>query len=177
MEVLKVIYAAASQAHKSFIVIGGHALNVHGISRSTADIDLMVETDDSSFWKALLQGLKYDVFHETASFIQSKPFELAAWPIDLMLVGKETMTKALADATLTDVFGPTVPVASVGSLIALKLHALKYVDAVRALKDQSDLLALLQQAGVPIESDLFRQLCAQYGTLEIYERIAKIAKQ
>lgn len=175
MEILKTIHTAASQAHKNFILIGGHALNVHGISRSTGDIDLMVEKDDASFWRELLERLKYEVFHETYSFIQSKPTSLAAWPIDLMLVSRETMTKALTDASSTDVFGPTVPVASIGSLIAMKLHALKYVDAVRALKDQSDLLALLQQAGIPTQSEAFRQLCARYGTMEIYERISKIA--
>lgn len=176
MEILKTIHTAASQAHKRFVLIGGHALNVHGISRSTGDIDLMVERDDSSFWKELLGRLNYQVFHETSSFIQSKPAALTAWPIDLMLVSRETMNKALTDTSSTDLFGPTVPVASVGSLIAMKLHALKYVDAVRALKDQSDLLALLQQARIPTQSEAFRQLCEHYGTMEIYERIRKIAE-
>jgi hypothetical protein len=92
-----------------------------------------------------------------------------------MLVSSETMSKALTDTSSTDIFGPTIPVASVGSLIAMKLHALKYVDAVRALKDQSDLLSLLQQAGIPTQSEAFRQLCARYGTMEIYERLIKIA--
>jgi hypothetical protein len=175
MEILKAIHSAAAQANKRFVMIGGHALNVHGVSRSTADIDLMVEKDDAPFWRDLLGRLTYDVFHETSSFIQSKPTALAAWPIDLMLVNADTMSKALADSVSTDIFGPTVPVASVGSLIAMKLHALKYVDAVRALKDQSDLLALLQQAGIPTQSEAFRQLCARYGTIEIYERLNKIA--
>ena len=101
---------------------------------------------------------------------------ITAWPVDLMLVSEETMTKALGDALITAVFGPPIRVASVGSLIAMKLHALKYVDAVRALKDQSDLLALLEVAGIPVASEPFRQLCLRYGTLVWYERIAQFKK-
>lgn len=175
MEILKAIHTAVSHARKRYILIGGHALNVRGISRSTGDIDLMVERDDAPFWKELLVRLDYEVFHETQSFIQSKSKCITAWPIDLMLVSSETMTKALADSTSHDIFGPPVPVASTGSLIAMKVHALKYVDAARALKDQSDLLALLQQAGIPIQSETFRQICSRYGTMEIYERLCKIA--
>lgn len=174
MEILKTIHDAALQEGKRFLLIGGHALNVHGLMRSTSDVDLMVEVDDAPFWRELLIRLGYDVFHESSSFMQSKPSSLAAWPVDLMLVNKDTMTKALQDAPTTDVLGPSLFVASVGSLIAMKLHALKYVDAVRALKDQGDLLELLQLAGISPESDAFRQLCVQYGTLAVYERISQI---
>lgn len=176
MEILKALHTATTLANKRFILIGGHALNVHGISRSTGDVDLMVESADASFWRELLQRLSYDVFHETSSFIQSKPRTLTEWPVDLMLVGEDTMAKALADATSTDIYGPTVYVASLGSLIAMKLHALKFVDAVRALKDQSDLVALLQQAGITPKSEAFRQLCVRYGTIDTYEQIVKITQ-
>lgn len=176
MEILKAIHTATSTAHKRFLVIGGHALNVHGIMRSTGDIDLMVESVDAQFWKELLQRLGYMFFHESSGFMQSKPGVVTAWPIDLMLVSTETLSKALADASTSDVFGPPLSVASVASLIAMKLHALKYVDPVRALKDQSDLLALLQQARIAPDSEVFRQLCIRYGTIEIYERLTKIVK-
>jgi hypothetical protein len=176
MDILKTIHSAASREHKRFLLIGGHALNVHGLSRSTSDVDLMVELEDAPFWRELLIRLGYDVFHESASFLQSKPSTLAAWPVDLMFVSKDTMTKALADAASTPVFGPSLFVASIGSLIAMKLHALKYVDAVRALKDQADLLGLLELAGIAADSEAFRQLCNQYGTVEVYERISHIKR-
>lgn len=174
MKILQTIHDAALQEQKRFLLIGGHALNVHGLVRSTTDVDLMVEVGDAPFWRELLIRLGYDIFHESSSFIQSKPPSLAAWPVDLMLVSTDTMTKALQDASTTEVLGPSVFVASVGSLIAMKLHALKYVDAVRALKDQADLLGLLQIAGIAVESEAFRQLCVHYGSLAVYERISQI---
>lgn len=176
MEILRTIYGAATSAKKPFVLIGGHALNVHGISRSTGDIDLMVEANDSVFWRELLVRLDYEVFHESWAFLQSKPTSPAAWPLNLMLVGHETMAKALKDAVSTDVFGPLLQVASLGSLIAMKLHALKYVDAERALKDQADLLALMNIAGIAVDSAAFRQLCSRYATVEVYGRIIKIKR-
>jgi hypothetical protein len=93
-----------------------------------------------------------------------------------MLVDTETIDKVSKDSTTTDVFGPPLPVASVANLIAMKLHALKFVDAVRALKDQSDLFALLELSGMTVDSESFRQMCERYGTIEIYERLAAIKK-
>jgi hypothetical protein len=176
MEILHTIHDAARKAQVRFLLIGGHALNVHGISRSTGDLDLMVAAQDADFWKALLRRLGYDIFNQSQSFIQSKPPLLAAWPIDCMLVDEETITKALKDAVYTGVFGSWIPVASLGSLIAMKLHALKFVDEVRALKDQSDLLSLLALATIKLDSEIFRQLCLRYGTIEWYERLVKLNK-
>jgi hypothetical protein len=149
---------------------------VHGIVRATGDIDLMVEARDAAFWSELLERLGYEIFHQSSAFMQSKSKELTGWPIDLMLVDTETMDKISNDSTTTEVFGPPLPVASMASLIAMKLHALKFVDAVRALKDQSDLLALLELSGMTVHSEAFRQLGARYGTIETYERLAAITK-
>lgn len=176
MEILQSIHDAASKARVRFLLIGGHALNVHGVSRSTGDLDLMVEAQDTDFWKQLLGQLGYDIFNQSSGFIQSKHPSIAAWPVDLMLVNQDTMTKALRDSVNTTAFGPSVPVASLASLIAMKLHALKFVDEVRALKDQSDLLSLLELATIALDSETFRQLCLRYGTLEWYERIVKFKK-
>jgi hypothetical protein len=176
MQILKSIHSAATSSQKRFVLIGGHALNIHGIMRATGDVDIMVEAQDAAFWRELLQKLGYEIFHESSAFMQSKPKELAAWPIDLMLVDANTISKALSDATTTEVFGPPLRVASVASLMAMKLHALKFVDAVRALKDQSDLFALLELSGMTVHSEPFRQMCERYGTIEIYERLAAIKK-
>jgi hypothetical protein len=173
MEIIRSIHAATAKGGQNFILIGGHALNFQGISRSTGDIDLMVERSDSPFWRSLLISLGYNIFHETPAFIQSKPPLLAAWPIDLMLVSAETIQKASSEATTTEIFGPPIKVASIGSLIAMKLHALKYVDPVRALKDQSDLMELLKLAGISPASEQFRQLCIKYATLVIHERLSE----
>lgn len=168
MEIIRSIHAAAAKDGRKCILIDGHAISFQEISRSTGDIDLMVESSDSEFWRNLLVSLGYDIFNETSAFIQSKPRSLAAWPIDLMLVSTETILKASSEAATTEIFGQPIKVASVGSLIAMKLRALKYVDPVRSLKDQSDLMELLKLAGISPCSERFRQLCVKYTTIEMY---------
>jgi len=98
MQILKSIHSAATSSQKRFVLIGGHALNIHGLMRATGDVDIMVEAHDAVFWRELLQKLGYEIFHESSAFMQSKPKELAAWPIDLMLVDANTISKALSDA-------------------------------------------------------------------------------
>ena len=46
MQILTGIHSAATSAQKRFLLIGGHALNVHGIMGTTGAIDLMVEARD-----------------------------------------------------------------------------------------------------------------------------------
>jgi hypothetical protein len=124
MQFLKSIHSAATSSLKRFVLIGGHALNIHGIMRATGDVDIMVEAQDAAFWRELLQKLGYEIFHESSAFMQSKPKELAAWPIDLMLVDANTHSKALSDAATTEVFGPPLPVASVATrnLLVSEIH-------------------------------------------------------
>jgi hypothetical protein len=82
MQILTSIYSAATIAQKRFLLIGGHALNAHGIMRATGYIDLMVEARDSAFWTGLLEKLGYETFHQSSAFMQSKSKDLTAWPID-----------------------------------------------------------------------------------------------
>lgn len=67
MQILTGIHSAATSARKRFLLIGGHALNVHGIMRATGDIDIMVEAGDAEFWRGLLERLGYEIFHQSSA--------------------------------------------------------------------------------------------------------------
>ena len=59
----------------------------------------MVLRDDSDFWIDNLSSAGYVAFNKTSSFVQFKAPQIAAWPIDLMLVDANTFTKTLADTS------------------------------------------------------------------------------
>lgn len=44
-----------------FLIIGGHAVNLHGYSRVTQDIDLLVCRDELAEWKKALERLGYSL--------------------------------------------------------------------------------------------------------------------
>ena len=173
MEILKLIKQQAIIQDKKFLVIGGHALNAHGVSRTTADLDLMVARADIDFWEKLLIDLKYTIFQKTVAFMQTKAPSVTAWSIDLMLVDESTLSKALREGVLYDHGGEIVPTASVAHLIAMKLHTLKSNQAHRMQKDLGDLYQLLKIKGLALDSIEFKQLCQKYANNEVYEKIIK----
>jgi hypothetical protein len=176
MEILRSIKQYATARDKKFLVIGGHALNAHGISRTTGDLDLMVARVDAEFWEQLLETFKYTIFQRTSSFVQSKAPSISEWSIDLMLVDESTLSKALAEAMQYDHGGAVVPTASVAHLIAMKLHSLKANQPYRAHKDLGDLFQLLKIKALEVTSEEFKQICLKYATMETYERIIRSSK-
>ncbi|MBX7144378.1 MAG: nucleotidyltransferase [Oligoflexia bacterium] len=176
MEILRTISSEAAANGVSFIVIGGHAVNAHGISRTTGDIDLMVKITDKEFWLGLLKKLNYSIRQETAAFVIANPPTIAAWPIDFMLVSDETFDIARADAVMFDHAGAKCQTASIQHLIAMKLHALRSAQPHRESKDFGDVLALVKVGAVDTNSSDFRQFCTKYGSIELYERILEASK-
>lgn len=127
-----------------FMVIGGHAINVFGISRQTGDLDLLVQRSAKPRWLDLMSKLLYDKGQDSDNFARFRPNHIAAWPIDLMFVDDTTFGK-LADAAVTTLVGAvSVPVASARHLATLKIHALKHFQEHRFAKDYNDLLGLLR---------------------------------
>lgn len=173
MEILRTLDQEARRNKKQFIVIGGHAINAHGISRTTGDLDLMVQALDRDFWRSLLLGLKYTIRQETDAFILANPPVIEAWPVDLVLVNEDTFSKALTESMLFNHGGTTAPTASVQHLVAMKLHALRSGQPQRDAKDFGDLVNLIRIGQFDLKSEEFRQLCLKYGNLGIYERLIK----
>lgn len=59
-------------------------------------------------------------------------------------------------------------------LIALKLHAIKS-NPNRELKDMPDIIQLVLRNGWDIRGQIFQDLCNQYGSPKIYDRIQLMA--
>lgn len=52
------LIAALLDADVRFVVVGAHALAIHGVPRATQDIDLLVDTDTANvlrLWRALAE--------------------------------------------------------------------------------------------------------------------------
>lgn len=62
MEILRTIKAYSESLNLPFVIIGGHAMSAHGVSRQTGDIDLLVPSKDHQKWIELLSKLRYKAF-------------------------------------------------------------------------------------------------------------------
>lgn len=177
MEILRTLLQKGKQKGASFILVGGHALNVYGLTRQTGDVDIVVREQDKKKWRSILESLGYKLFHDHPAFMQFSPPDIVAWPVDVMIVDKETFDGFQRGGKEFDIGGACILVPRIEHLIALKLHALKQNQAYRELKDLDDILELLERTDIDAAGEQFRKFCESYGTVEIYQRILEILEK
>jgi hypothetical protein len=173
MEILRSISLYAEANKLKFVLIGGHAINSYGISRQTGDIDLIVEKDKKTEWIDFFKKIKYQKGQDDDRFLRFKPDTLLAWPIDLMLVDSQTFDKIFKDAQDTELGTTAVKVASPRHLVTLKIHALKYYQEHRFVKDYNDLLQLLRTKVTDLRGADLQELCLKYANNDLYDKIKR----
>lgn len=156
-----------------FVVIGGLAVNVHGVPRDTADLDLLVRQESRSDWLKLFSEWGYSVVQERPAFCQLDPPRSGAWPVDLMFVRKPTFRQIFNSALEVEMFGQRLRIPTVEHLLALKLHALKYGHVGRYLKDYLDIEGLLRANKLDPRQPKIRDLFLKYGNLDVYEKVCQ----
>ena len=102
MDLFEFLRRISDERRLQLVVIGGHAVNALGYSRTTFDLDLLIRKEDRAPWQAAFHELGYSVFRETESFVQLAPPLKGMWPIDLMLVNEATFSGIRADASETN---------------------------------------------------------------------------
>lgn len=177
MELLRTISFYAEAKNMPFLVIGGQALNAHGISRQTGDIDLVVQRSSRDKWLELMQKLNYSKNQDDQRFAKFKPDSIAAWPVDLMFVDDETFAKLLSEGIEIDFGLVRAKVVSARHLATLKIHALKHYQEHRHAKDYTDLINLLRSGKTDLSDTDLKQLCDKYANASLYDRLkAEIKK-
>ena len=139
-----------------FLVIGGYAVNAHGYSRTTIDIDFLVRREDRALWMARLCQRGCAILREADVFMQFTQERGTA--IDLMLVRDETFEQFWTASEERTAMGVLVRVPSLDHLIALKLHALKQQLAQRTFKDADDVESLVRMNKLDLQSPRYEQL-------------------
>jgi hypothetical protein len=113
-----------------FAVVGAAAMAVHGVARSTFDLDLLTSDPrplGRPTWAALeRQGVKVDIrvgdLDDPLTGVAT--FTTAGTTVVDLIIGRGAWQAAIVDrARPHSVEGVVVPVATAGDLIALKLYA------------------------------------------------------
>lgn len=167
------IAEAAEKEGLEYLVIGGHAVNIHGYLRTTADIDFLILTSSLEPWKIALGRIGYRPIHETIVFAQFESDEEDFMDLDLMMVDESTYSK-LWDASELREYGPRkYRVVSLMHLIALKLHALRSEYRDSKGKDYFDILSLIKSHRIDVGSGEFQDILSRYATEDIRRRLTR----
>lgn len=137
----------ASAAHElEILVIGGHAVNAYGYTRTTFDVDFLIPEDGFPAMQACLEQVGYRTSGKNATFARMEPIMAgsSAPRVDVMLVDRSTFEK-MREGQRALRFGlAELPAPTPLFLIALKLHAMKNEARRKIGKDLVDILALIR---------------------------------
>lgn len=156
---------AEEKGDLAFLVIGGHAVNAYGYTRTTLDFDFLIAADQLPKIRALLEANGYRWAGQTATFAKMQPplTDPPSLPADLMLVSGDTFAK-LREGCRRMPFGDRLlPVPAPLHLIALKLHAMRNPERRAAGRDLSDILGLVSMCQINPHSRDFCTILDRYA--------------
>jgi hypothetical protein len=153
------------------LLIGGFAVNYHGYTRNTLDVDFMVVAGQADIVRRAMAdaGFINVAVEDNVTIFHAPDCPLRA---DFLYVDAETLEKLLSNAIAADVHGRRLKIPALRDLLAMKIFALSSQPARRRAKDLPDIAWLSVLHGLDVEKDL-RPLCDRHGTPEIFEMIAR----
>lgn len=138
------------------MMAGGWAVNHHGFSRTTLDIDFVYDRDRREEILAALALAGYFPKLDLSFACRMLHRSIAVPILDVIWVDRATFEKLLAEA---EPFGiaPSLRVISLHSLLSMKLHAL-HDDETRKGRDLRDINELIARHPYLKTSEAFHQL-------------------
>lgn len=161
----------ASDAGIPFLVIGGYAVLAHGYTRTTDDLDLIVQRGRRAQWSKLLDGFGMVVKNDAANFLQFDPEDEAGMEVDLMFVSEDVFEELNQTAMKAAVEGVQVRVVSLLHLIALKCHSFQHAKSMRRLKDMDDLVQLILVNRLDLNEPELSATILKHGNADTYEKL------
>jgi Nucleotidyl transferase of unknown function (DUF2204) len=162
MAIFAPVFRALHEAGVPFLVIGGHAVVLHGHLRNTFDLDLLISESRFDEGRVALTSLGYRTYFETDAFLQLQaPANLP--PLDLMIVDQRTFGRIKATSNEKVLDGEKIRIPDPLRLIALKLHATRDPNRRTSETDWQDVAALVVRTNRNLEDPELRAIVSQYG--------------
>src|SRR6516225_5782481 len=162
MPIFASVFLALNQAGIPFLVVGGHAVVLHGHLRNTFDLDLLISDSKLAAARAALFKLGYRTYFETDAFLQLQAPENLP-PLDLMIVDDQTFARIDVTAQQKVLDGQQIKIPDPLRLIALKLHATRDTTRRGIETDFQDVAGLLSATNRSLEEPELRMIISQYG--------------
>jgi predicted nucleotidyltransferase len=176
--------AALDDAGLPFALIGATAMSVHGVPRTTRDVDLLVASPrslDDEVWAdvrgaVIRRGDDDDPLHGVVRIGSPR----ARMPVDVVVPRggwlADVVARAIRDGPRVSLGGVEVPVVTLEDLVLLKADAGGYTDrqdillVLAAWPARSDAIAAHVEAELPRTSDWTRSVWRQVWTAWLDER-------
>jgi hypothetical protein len=146
--VLRTVTGFLEERGTRYAVIGGVAIAMYGLPRTTLDLDLVVDATVQEDLLRWLESIGYQTRHRSSGYSNHSHRETSWGTLDFVYVQGDTAEKLFAGARRAQ--GPgglEVPIPRPEHLVALKVAAMKN-DPDRVFREQEDIRFLLHLPGV-----------------------------
>jgi hypothetical protein len=170
-EVLRLFAGFFEREHIRYAIAGGLAIHAWGHSRTTQDIDFIIEGEARDRVIAFAESSGYRTLHASQGYSNHGHPAETFGRVDLMYVYGVTADRVFADAAPRFIAGDVeAPVPKPEHLIAMKVQAIKNAPR-RVSIDVPDIAYLLRLPGV--DRDAVRDYFDRAGLLRIYDVISR----
>ena len=168
---MQAVFNLLARLECPMLIIGGHALEAHGVARQTVDVDCLIVEKDRDAVDDLLRGGGYVLQGSTENFARYTHPSPALPEVDLLFVDEPVFEKLLAAAIPLRRGSREFRVPSLTHLIALKLHAMRN-DSQREARDLGDIVELLRANPGVVAAVELNELCARFGSADVAQKLA-----
>lgn len=151
------------------LLIGGFAVNYHGYTRNTLDVDFMIMAEQAVLVRHTMAdaGFTNVTVEANVTLFRAPDCPLR---VDFLNVDADTLRQLLSRAVTAEVCGHRLKIPALRDLLAMKVFALSSQTARRLAKDLPDIAYLSVLHELDVDADV-RPLCDRFGTPEVYEMI------
>jgi hypothetical protein len=165
------LYSGFEREGIALLLAGGWAVNFHGYSRITRDMDWICSRAMEQRACAYMTHLGFSKVSEGMASRFVRPDDPSFPPVDLIWVDELTFSKMAVTPCKTGCHGD-IPVIDFEALLAMKLHALKD-DAQRQGRDVLDIRSLLKYGEYRITEERLRDLCERFAGPGVFDKEIK----
>lgn len=172
--VLSKLLTAFGKHNIRYALMGGFAMGLWGGSRSTVDLDFLVNLDDMSKVDEIMTGLGYELRHHSENVSQYVSPLRVMGEVDFLHAFRRASLEMLQRAADKRIFNGSLTVKTLRpeDLIGLKLQAIKN-NPKREENDLADIRMLIHIRKGILDWELIKGYCKILGMENIYEKLRR----
>jgi len=151
-ETLLLVIKEINRQNIDYALIGGFALGLYGLDRTTTDIDFIINIKDIEKMKKILLESGYELLFHSDNVLQFVSPIKDFGQIDILIAKREISLNMLKNAITKDILNNSISIKVLlpEDIIALKFQAIKN-DKSRELIDRNDIKYLIKNISLDIE--------------------------
>jgi hypothetical protein len=170
--ILSVLIEKFKENEIRYALMGGLALGLWGVGRSTVDIDFLVDRGDLSRIDHIMQELGYECKFKSENVSQYVSLLKIYGEVDFLHAFREASLEMLVKAVEKDIFEGSLKVKVLipEDLIGLKFQAIKN-NPLREQTDIEDIKALLSILGGNLDWSEIEEYAKIFDMMDVYKKI------